>query len=299
MNNNCLYISTNKDTHFYIKFNKSPTNKESKLLEKIIGKINYKTYSQNNNKLLICPNASIQTPWCTNALLILKKAGIHCIEKIEKLRLNNNNNLIDSLTESCIPQTKLINYFNQEKIIPDQQQHVFYVPIENLKHFSDINALGFDDNDIELYSHYFKEQQQRNPTNVELMDLAQSNSEHSRHGFFKGILYCQEDTSNENIRSLFDLVQEPLQHHKTNSLIAFKDNSSAIEGYIIPFAISKNPLSSSKIILKHKLLHPILTAETHNFPTGICPFPGAATGKIKDFFFIFLIVFFYYFRYWR
>ena len=94
-----------------------------------------------------------------------------------------------------------------------------------------------------------------------------------------------DDNDNDN-DSLFDMIMEPYKIQKnSNSLIAFRDNASAIRGYRVPFAMTSYPFEASQINIKQKMLHVMLTAETHNFPTGVCPFPGAATGiggRIRD-----------------
>ncbi len=127
----------------------------------------------------------------------------------------------------------------------------------------------------------------RIPSDVELYDLSQSNSEHSRHWLFRGELVLD---GNPLPYSLMDLIKMPIEKlqkdklkrgQRDNSLIAMKDNSSAIRGYRINYF---QPIMREYQIIR-KLVHPIFTAETHNFPTGIAPFPGAATGtggRIRD-----------------
>ena len=143
-------------------------------------------------------------------------------------------------------------------------------------------GLGLDDWDIDYYYNLFVHDIGRNPTNVECFDLGQSNSEHSRHWFFRGRLVIDGE---EMPYTLMDIIKHPLATNPGNSVIAFKDNSSAIRGYkiltIIPEYPGKAfPLSGAKLNY-----HIIFTAETHNFPTGVAPFPGAETGtggRIRD-----------------
>ena len=83
-----------------------------------------------------------------------------------------------------------------------------------------------------------------------------------------------------------DYIKEPLRLNKNNSLVAFCDNASAIDsrGYVRDL-IPKYPANSSPYEIKYIKYCPTLNAETHNFPTGISPFPGAATGvggRIRD-----------------
>jgi phosphoribosylformylglycinamidine synthase len=114
------------------------------------------------------------------------------------------------------------------------------------------------------------------------MDLNNANSEHSRHGYFGGIQVIDDVEQEE---TLFDLVKGTLRKNPKGSIIAFKDNSSAIEGSTIQTLIPKTPGEPSAFTMQTVTYHPLLTAETHNFPTGVAPFPGAETGtggRIRD-----------------
>jgi phosphoribosylformylglycinamidine synthase len=136
--------------------------------------------------------------------------------------------------------------------------------------------------DRQLYYDYFVKKQGRNPTIVEIMDLNNANSEHSRHGFFKG---KQIIDGEEMAESLFDLVTATLQANPKGSVVAFKDNSSVVAGYEITTLIPENPGMPCSFVPTAVCYHPLLTAETHNFPTGVAPFPGAETGtggRIRD-----------------
>jgi phosphoribosylformylglycinamidine synthase len=124
---------------------------------------------------------------------------------------------------------------------------------------------------------------QRDPSDVECFDMGQSNSEHSRHWFFGGKMVID---SVEKPKTLFKMVKETLtEESKSNSIIAFHDNSSSIRGYecdaMKPSIVGK----ASPAVVEKQTLHPILTAETHNFPCGVAPFAGAETGtggRLRD-----------------
>jgi Formylglycinamide ribonucleotide amidotransferase linker domain len=86
-------------------------------------------------------------------------------------------------------------------------------------------GLAFDEWDLDFYSGMFQNTLRRDPTNVELFDMAQSNSEHSRHWFFGA------DIIIDGVKmpsSLMQLVKSTLKANPGNSVIGFKDNSSAI-----------------------------------------------------------------------
>ena len=143
-------------------------------------------------------------------------------------------------------------------------------------------GLGLDDWDIDYYYNLFVNDIGRNPTNVECFDLSQSNSEHSRHWFFKGRLIIDGREVPEN---LMEIIQQTLTRNPNNSVIAFKDNSSAIRGYEIETIVPENPGRVSGFKKSRLAYHIIFTAETHNFPSGVAPFPGAETGtggRLRD-----------------
>uniref|UniRef100_A0AC34F5M4 Formylglycinamide ribonucleotide amidotransferase n=1 Tax=Panagrolaimus sp. ES5 TaxID=591445 RepID=A0AC34F5M4_9BILA len=153
---------------------------------------------------------------------------------------------------------------------------------KNLQKANDELGLALDEADFDYYYDFFLNKIQKNPTDVELFDLAQSNSEHSRHWFFRGELYVNGEKRPE---SLFKSIQDTQKYSNKNNVIAFCDNSSAITGFESEYLVSTNPTKTAALSKKSLKRHIIYTAETHNFPTGVCPFPGAATGtggRIRD-----------------
>ncbi len=143
-------------------------------------------------------------------------------------------------------------------------------------------GLGLDDWDLDYYTNLFVKDIKRNPTNVECFDLSQSNSEHSRHWFFRGRLIVD---GKEVPETLMKIVKETWEANRNNSVIAFSDNSSAITGYDIMTIIPEAVGMPSAFRESRRKYHIIFTAETHNFPSGVAPFPGAETGtggRIRD-----------------
>ena len=109
-----------------------------------------------------------------------------------------------------------------------------------------------------------------------MYDLSQCNSEHARHWYFKGIIGDEKESLFERIKSCYI----PEKHKR--SLVSFYDNASVIEGsYCNDLILDVNNKFNNKILKKHFSYK----AETHNFPTGVSPFPGSATGsggRIRD-----------------
>jgi len=143
-------------------------------------------------------------------------------------------------------------------------------------------GLSMDAWDQAFYYDLFTRTLARNPTDVEMFDISQSNSEHSRHWFFKGAL---EVDGVPVAGSLMGLVQSTLAARPGNSVVAFADNSSAIRGFRVPTMLPATPGAPCSYVTADVTKHCLLTAETHNFPTGVAPFPGAETGtggRIRD-----------------
>lgn len=91
-----------------------------------------------------------------------------------------------------------------------------------LRKINDELGLAFDETDLDYYTNLFKNVLKRNPTSVECFDLAQSNSEHSRHWFFKGKIVID---GVEHEKSLIDLIIDTQKHTNSNNVIKFSDNS--------------------------------------------------------------------------
>lgn len=294
---------------FYIQSSRELNNNEKNILQWLLAE----TYEPHNiseepflteddDSILIevGPRMNFTTSWSTNAVSICHTCGITDITRIEhsrrykffiseRISQSDREEIIsrilplihDRMTECPYPE-RLTTFETGIKPEP-----VYTVPLieEGKKALSRINremGLGFDEWDIDYYYNLFVNEIGRNPTNVECFDLSQSNSEHSRHWFFKGRLLIDGVEVQE---TLMDIVKEPLKYSNPNSIIAFKDNSSAIKGFEIETIIPSLSGRPSSFVKKRKKYHIIFTAETHNFPTGVAPFPGAETGtggRIRD-----------------
>lgn len=240
------------------------------------------------------PRLNFSTAWSTCALSIFRNVGLWKIKRVERSRRYRITPKIENFKEEAF--LSLIHDRMTEcqyrEPLKDFSHGITPKPVRTIPLLEEgrvalerVNhelGLGWDDWDIDFYLSLFRDRLKRNPTDVELFDLAQSNSEHSRHWFFKGTLIIDGVPAKS---SLFEIVKEPLRLSTRNSVIAFKDNSSAILGTRVSYLRPSKPGNPSKFVVKRELLHPLFTAETHNFPTGVAPFPGAETGtggRIRD-----------------
>ncbi|MFL2604828.1 MAG: phosphoribosylformylglycinamidine synthase [Flavobacteriaceae bacterium] len=230
--------------------------------------------TQKINGLFIGPRASMVSPWSTNAVEITQNMGINGILRIEEYFPKTLLDTVDKM---------LFEEFN------GLDQNLFKVDIEpeNVKQIFDISyynekeglALSKDEiNYLEDLSKYIK----RPLTDSEVFGFSQVNSEHCRHKIFNGRFIID---GIEKEKSLFELIKLTSKVNPNSIVSAYKDNVAFIEGPIIE---QFSPKSSNKpsVYLKERIESVIsLKAETHNFPTTVEPFNGAATGsggEIRD-----------------
>lgn len=226
------------------------------------------------------PRLNVATPWNTNALSILRACGIDKVVRIERSRryASAQEAIFDRMTEMVYaePLTTFETGIQPEK--------VYAIPLmeKGPDVLAEIPGISMDDFDRRFYYDYFAKKCGRNPTIVEIMDLNGSNSQHSRHDYFKG---RQEIDGVVMPKTLMEIVQSTLKANSGNSMLAFCDNSSAIKGYKIRTIVPANPGQISRFKEEELDCDILFTAETHNFPSGVAPFPGAETGtggRIRD-----------------
>jgi phosphoribosylformylglycinamidine synthase len=234
------------------------------------------------------PRMNFATAYSTNLVAICHTCGLEKVVRIERSRLYlfpsgvDKGRFIrehhDRMTE-CVYDHPLETF--ESGILPEP---VFEVPLQENgpDALLEIPGLAMDEWDRNLYYDYFVKEEGRNPTIVEIRDLDNANSEHSRHGYFKGKQLINDVVMPE---TLLNIVKSTLKANPSNSIIAFKDNSSGIKGYDCWTIVPEQPGRPSPFKKERVDYHIIFTAETHNFPTGVAPFPGAETGtggRIRD-----------------
>ncbi len=119
----------------------------------------------------------------------------------------------------------------------------------------------------------------RDPTDVELMMFAQANSEHCRHKIFNADWIVNGEAQD---RSLFAMIRETHRLHPEGTIVAYSDNAAVMEGAVVQ---RFHPRAGDRYASAPELTHTLMKVETHNHPTAIAPFPGAATGaggEIRD-----------------
>ncbi|CAL1374565.1 unnamed protein product [Linum trigynum] len=242
------------------------------------------------------PRLSFTTAWSANAVSVCKACGLTEITRMERSRryllftkgslhdhqINEFASMVHDRMTECVYVQRLTSFTTS--LVPEE---VRFVPVmeRGRKALEEINqemGLAFDEQDLQYYTRLFREDIKRNPSTVELFDIAQSNSEHSRHWFFTGKILIDGEPMN---RTLMQIVKSTLQANPNNSVIGFKDNSSAIRGFPVKHLRPMKPGLPCPLEAASRDLDVLFTAETHNFPCAVAPYPGAETGaggRIRD-----------------
>ena len=139
-------------------------------------------------------------------------------------------------------------------------------------------GLALSDDEIDYLAENFT-RLGRNPTDVELMMFAQANSEHCRHKIFNASWIIDGEAKD---KTLFGMIRDTHKVSPGGTLSAYEDNASVTEGARIDRFY---PRGDGRYAFNAELTHILMKVETHNHPTAISPFPGAATGsggEIRD-----------------
>lgn len=242
------------------------------------------------------PRMSFSTAWAANAISICQSCGLDSIERIELSRRYLVRSSSPLSEADCEAFAALVHdrMTEQRYLEPLKSFATDTVPaaVETiplmkegraaLEKVNDEMGFAFDEWDLDYYTQMFRDELKRDPTNVELFDIAQSNSEHSRHWFFKADIYIDDEKMPED---LFGIVKDTWNKNRRNSVIGFKDNSSAIRGGPVEPLLPSVPGQPSPLARAKRDWDILLTAETHNFPCAVAPYPGAETGaggRIRD-----------------
>ena len=243
---------------------------------------------------LVTPRLGTISPWASKATNIAENCGLEGIERIERGMavwlegaLTDGQKqqwaalLHDRMTESVLTDidaaAQLFHHIQSETF---SSVDVLGGGKEALVKANTEMGLALSADEID----YLVENYQalnRNPSDVELMMFAQANSEHCRHKIFNADFILNGE---KQPKSLFGMIRDTHNAHPEGTVVAYKDNSSVIEGAKIE-RFYPNAVENQGYRFHEEDTHIIMKVETHNHPTAIAPFAGAATGaggEIRD-----------------
>ena len=239
---------------------------------------------------IVGPRSGTISPWSSKTEDIIKNVGILNINRVEKFNsftisdfsIDNNLDLsmfYDRMTQSIYSDHEECLAFL--KTDPQRAVNIIDILSSGIEALENANkSFGFALSDEEItYLHDFYSKIARNPTDAELMMFAQANSEHCRHKIFNA-KWSVDGVSKDD--SLFDLIKETSKQSPKGIISAYKDNAAITMGEKVErLHLDEN----NKYEFVEDLLNSTIKVETHNHPTAISPYPGAATGsggEIRD-----------------
>ena len=267
---------------------------QTEKLQALLSAVRVDTPAAGQSLFLITPRIGTISPWSSKATDIAHNCGLDGVERIErgmavyvsgslhdKERAQWASLLHDRMTESVLP-----DFQSAEKLFAAHEDQSFdtvdvlgggRAALEAADKSMGL-ALSSDEMDYLLENYRALN---RNPSDVELMMFAQANSEHCRHKIFNADFILNGE---KQPKSLFRMIRDTHEASPQGTVVAYKDNSSVIEGAEIE-RFYPNADNSQAYGFHKENTHIIMKVETHNHPTAIAPFAGAATGaggEIRD-----------------
>ncbi len=223
----------------------------------------------------IGPRVEMITPWSTNAVEITQNMGIAGVERIEEFK---------SAASKNTPYDKMLHAFYE-----NLTQEVFTIHkkpdpirlIDDIEKYNQQEGLALNVDEV-AYLNSLSHKLKRKLTDSEIFGFSQVNSEHCRHKIFNGTFIID---GNEKPLSLFQLIKHTTKTHPNLVVSAYSDNCAFVQGPVVGLFAPKTQDKPDFFEISEVETVISLKAETHNFPTTVEPFNGAATGtggEIRD-----------------
>ena len=256
---------------------------------------------------VVTPRLGTVSPWASKATDIARNCGLALrrVERVIEYRVQMRSGLLgkatlsaeqlaqvaallhDRMTESVVADLDAARALFTELASPPMEQvDVLGGGRAALERANTDWGLALADDEMDYLLHAFQGLG-RNPTDVELMMFAQANSEHCRHKIFNAQFTINGEAQPH---SLFGMIRHTHSTNPQHTVVAYSDNASVMEGvqverFMAKSASSASGTSASSYQKESVLQHVLMKVETHNHPTAISPFSGAATGaggEIRD-----------------
>ncbi len=245
-------------------------------------------------QVIVCPRLGTISPWSSKATDITIHCGLGKAGRIErgvlftmagwrKLEKQQQSDVLallhDRMTQSILTElSQASRLFEHKQPAPVTQLTSLNDMTTQIRQLNTDLGLALSDQEIDyLVTHYGN--QQRCPTDVELMMFAQANSEHCRHKIFNASWTIDGQTQDQ---TLFGMIRSTYENSPGGVLSAYEDNSAVIAGHA-----GERFYTADNAVYRYypEDIHILMKVETHNHPTAISPYPGAATGaggEIRD-----------------
>ena len=280
---------------YFVSSRKKLSDNQLSKLKKLLSSTSNSSPLGDQHRFFVIPRFGTISPWSSKATDIAHATGLDSIERVERgicylLKFSEKVNdkdviklsakLFDRMTESiCSSLDEIEMLFQNHK-----PQPVVTVPLKKKGRSALVEAnnylgLALNVDEIKYLIKSYSELN-RDPTDVELMMFAQANSEHCRHKIFNASWVIDGKRKSQK---LFSMIKSTTEKTPNDILSAYSDNAAVIKGWhgkrLIPSGKDR------RFSYIDEPIHILMKVETHNHPTAISPFPGAATGsggEIRD-----------------
>ena len=269
-----LFFKTPQETIIATEMDHQPSQEETSKLCWLFGGAEC-IDTQQLDGIYVGPRREMVTPWSTNAVEITENMNLTGITRIEEYfpvssKEATHDPMLQRMYEGLDQRLFTVN---RE---PEPIRHV-----ENLEQYNEEEGLALSPEEM-AYLHTIEKQNGRPLTDSEIFGFAQINSEHCRHKIFSGTFIIDGE---EKESSLFAMIKRTTQENPGKILSAYKDNVAFAQGPVIEQFAPADQSTSDFFQVEDIESVISLKAETHNFPTTVEPFNGAATGtggEIRD-----------------
>ncbi|RVT48567.1 phosphoribosylformylglycinamidine synthase [Rubrivivax albus] len=257
--------------------------------------------------VVVMPRLGTVSPWASKATDIARNCGIelHRVERVTEFRLTLKSGLVggllggakplsdderaevaallhDRMTESvAFAREAAVHLFDPQPAPPLAHVDVLGAGRAALVAANGEFGLALSDDEIDYLVDAFT-RLGRNPSDVELMMFAQANSEHCRHKIFNAEFVID---GQPQPHSMFGMIRHTEKTSPQHTVVAYNDNAAVMEGGPAERWLPQGFTNAPAYGPREGTVHVLMKVETHNHPTAISPFPGAATGaggEIRD-----------------
>ncbi|WP_088283959.1 phosphoribosylformylglycinamidine synthase [Ideonella sp. A 288] len=276
-------------------------------VDKLAGLLRYGepfTGGDEGTLVVVMPRLGTVSPWASKATDIARNCGaaVHRVERVTEYRLQLKTGLLggagkplaadewqacaallhDRMTESVAAEREAARHlFDAQQAPPLEHVDVLGQGRDALRRADAEFGLALSDDEIDYLVDAFT-RLGRNPSDVELMMFAQANSEHCRHKIFNADFTIDGE---RQPLSMFGMIRHTEKTSPQHSIVAYSDNSAVMEGGPIERWLPQGFTNAPAYGARAEVAHVLMKVETHNHPTAISPFAGAATGaggEIRD-----------------
>ena len=271
---------------------KEPPARELARAAELLDAVSAEPAAEEPGSFFVTPRKGTISPWSSKATDIFRNCGLRSIRRVERgIRFTASRNgeklppariapalgaLFDRMTEGVY--TDIADLFDSPPPKPGREFDVLARGIDAIREANETLGLAISEPEMEYLAESFAAAG-RNPTDTELVMFGQVNSEHCRHKIF-GAEFIIDGKRQKD--SLFGMIKNTHAKRPRNTLVAYKDNSSVVAGFPEEAFV---PDAKHVYRFKKAQVDQLMKVETHNHPTAISPYPGAATGvggEIRD-----------------